>query len=276
MLAVVAHALTSAGLVAGRVPLWSAFTAVGGVVFSGGVTVLLAGGEEYLGESAIVCDPTARRATSYWSASEILTGAEYDESALPVRAASPGGTRPLETRTAPAVPKAPPRDAPAPTPAAAERTALRSSDGVAQTIREVETALDEILQAAQRPAPDPVRRTKGPARPSPAVGPTEVTPPAPPPKPTGRIVEPTRGIPPAPPAKAVGRVVEPVLPLRPLAAPPACVTCGSAILTTTGNESCTVCGDPLCAACEGRARAAGHKGICPNCERLLFRSGGPT
>ncbi|MCI4321572.1 MAG: hypothetical protein L3K05_04615, partial [Thermoplasmata archaeon] len=106
--------------------------------------------------------------------------------------------------------------------------------------------------SAERPAPAPVRPSKGPAKSSPAPS-----------------VLPAARLP-----RAAPRSPAPALPPRPTPSPVRCTGCSALIVPKTGNESCTVCGEPLCAGCEIRARAAGHKGVCPNCDSLLFRSGG--
>jgi hypothetical protein len=256
LLALLAHTLTGGGPVAGRIPLWTAFTAMGGVVFGGGVTVIVAGGDDRFDEAGLLCDPTARRSVSGWSASSIFAESAYDESSLPRPSVSPDRTKPsasapsVPSRTGPSVPGSEPR----------------RPEVVEQTIRDVETALDEILESAQHASPPPVRHPKEVGkRPVGAPSPTAVSRSPTAPKGTRSVAPPNR-TPPSAPAAMPGRPAEP---------PNLCLGCGAAIAGTNTTETCTVCGEPLCRNCELQARGAGHPGVCPNCERLLFRSGAP-
>jgi hypothetical protein len=269
MLALLAHAPSGGGPLAGRVPLWSAFTAMGGVVLGGGVTILVAGGDDRIDPFGMLCDPTARRSLLRRPGGPGLSSFRRAGSeGAPRSGFAPVGEPPRPPN--PRVPSAdPPRPlAPArPVPSAPARRALplREPGELEKTLREVETALDEIVSAARQAPPEPAARP-------------EVAPRSPPVRP------PTSGPLAASATRAgpIGAATPPPVagpfaagPSRPRGSAARCVGCGRETAAASPFESCTLCGEPLCQECDRLARAAGHRGLCPNCEELLFRLGGP-
>lgn len=259
LLAVLARSWNE-GLAGSRLPLWSLFTAMGGVVMGGGVTVLVAGGEEFNELVVPACDPTARVMGSPSGAPWPVP--EYDEGPAviapvpassvppsPTSGALPAGFAPAGGAVRPdaTAPAGPPR--------------RRDPEGLEQTIREVEATLDEILETSQRDPPSrarpgakTTRPPKSSATPAPATVPKRTSP--------------------SPAATPVSRPT-PLAPVPPVAGPPArCIGCGAAGAATILSESCSVCGEPLCSACDAKARSEGHALVCPNCDRLLFKPSG--
>ncbi|MCI4367926.1 MAG: hypothetical protein L3K08_09245 [Thermoplasmata archaeon] len=263
LLAVLARSWNE-GLAGSRLPLWSLFTAMGGVVFGGGVTVLVAGGDEFSELGVPACDPTARLmgspSTSPWPVPE------YDEG--PPERPTATGTAPATLAPPPPMSRtpgggvAPAAGAVRPDPTAPAGPARRrDAAGLEQTIREVEATLDEILETSQREPPTRGRSTVKTARPAKSAGA-----PAPPAAPKR-----TSPAPLTPPASAPA----PLAPVPTETGPPArCIGCGAAGAATILSESCSVCGEPLCSACDAKARSEGHALVCPNCDRLLFKPSG--
>jgi hypothetical protein len=271
-LAVFAHDYRG-GVTAGRVPLWSVFTVMGGVVVGGGVTVLVAGGDEGFGVADPACDPTARRLATAWEFGPEFSRPVSDEGSHPPPQ-GPSGTVPPSVSVLPpdpvrvepwVSPSAPAGAGSAPVPSFEARPRLRDRSQTARSLQDVEAALDEIRAVSERastvPAPVGARSKtnwSGSRGPNPVVSPPATAGPV-----ALRPVPPMSTLPATSPISTSGRVV----PSEP------CQGCGGDLSGPNGGDPCTICSEPLCGNCNRRARVEGHTGVCPNCDRLLFKPG---
>lgn len=281
---VVARDLNHAGF--GRLPLWGLFAAAGAVVTGGGVTVLVAGREPedatpFYDPRLYVLVPRER----YDHLLERLASARVPAVARPAREGPSDAEPPWsEAEPAPRRGSRPPASTARPAPSrarAAPRSAFSPSPEflpqVDAAIGEMEQLLSELReQGAQEarilgtePPRSAPRPASAPAAPLPATqGPRP---------PAGRVP------PPSAPSPAVS--VSPRVSRAPVPSPPApkapdrssavldaCATCGHALPVPSKARRCSVCGGPLCAACLGRARRAGHPEVCSRCSALLPKS----
>jgi len=275
----------------GHLPLWGFFAAVGAVITGGGVTVLVAGRTAEPEERAPFYDPREYVLVPRARYEHLVAVAEPPEAEPePARAPAPAPRstlpawseqEPMPTR--PVRVRAPAPEAPTPRTRPSARTGFAPSPEflpqVDAAIGEMEHLLEELREKGAQEA-----RILGKPEPRPppsrveGIPPTvPLLPPPPPPSPPRagpRATKAEAGTAAFPPLRPAGSSAPAIAskatkPDAPVADLNTCITCGEALPVPARAHRCSVCGGPMCTACLGRARRAGHTGVCSRCASLL-------
>ncbi len=273
----------------GHLPLWGFFAAIGAVITGGGVTVLVAGREAEPEERPPFYDPREYVLVPRARYERLVERTQPPEPAP--RAAFRSTQQPWSEEES-TLPRAPPAQSPRrEAPTARARSGSRpgfspAPDFLPQVdaaIGEMEDLLKELREEGFQEArilgtTEPRRREEAQeARPPPAPPapkpPASAAPPSP-----ARAARPAAGPAMSTPARPVAAAA-PVAPRRPKLEPAAaelntCLTCGKELAAPATAHRCSVCGGPMCSVCLGRARRAGHAGVCSRCAALLPKGDG--